>query len=137
MNLLEGLGSDYNAVVTAINIRDDKILVEAIHIMLLAFENRLEQQSSADQISIITGVVEGNIMVVEGTTTQATLQMPAITTTEVVVVGADIHRIEDIIQSVQKSHNVSYVVNLALQYMSAITDLIFPIKTLQTVVLTL
>jgi len=39
MNLLGGLGSDYNAVVTAINIRDDKISVEAIHSMLLAFEN--------------------------------------------------------------------------------------------------
>jgi histone deacetylase 1/2 len=54
MNLLGGLGSDYNAIITAINIRDDKILVEAIHIMLLAFENRLEQQSSADQISTMT-----------------------------------------------------------------------------------
>jgi len=51
MNLLGGLSSDYNAVVTAINIRDDKISVEAIHSMLLAFENRLEQQSSVDQIS--------------------------------------------------------------------------------------
>ena len=50
MNLLGGLGSDYNAVVTAINIRDDKISVEAINNMVLAFENRLEQQSSVDQI---------------------------------------------------------------------------------------
>ena len=39
MNLLGGLGSDYNAVITAINIRDDKISVETIHNMLLAFEN--------------------------------------------------------------------------------------------------
>jgi len=30
MNLLGGLGSDYNAVVTAINIRDDKISIEAV-----------------------------------------------------------------------------------------------------------
>jgi hypothetical protein len=45
-------------------------------------------------------VVEGNIMAVKGKATQATLQMPAITTTEVVVVGADIHRMEHIIQSV-------------------------------------
>ena len=51
MNLLGGLGFDYNAVVTAINIRGDKISVEAIHNILLAFENRLEQQSSVDQIS--------------------------------------------------------------------------------------
>jgi len=51
MNLLGGLGSDYNAVVTAINIRDDKILVEAIHSMLLTLKNRLKQQSSVDQTS--------------------------------------------------------------------------------------
>jgi histone deacetylase 1/2 len=51
MNLLGGLGSDYNAVVTAINIRDDKISIEAVHSMLLAFEHRLEQQSSIDHIS--------------------------------------------------------------------------------------
>ncbi|KAJ9695793.1 hypothetical protein PVL29_010991 [Vitis rotundifolia] len=51
MNLLGGLGSDYNVVVTAINIRDDKISLEAIHRMLLAFEHRLEQQSSIEQIS--------------------------------------------------------------------------------------
>jgi len=54
MNLLGGLSSDYNAVVTAINIRDDKISVEVIHSMLLAFENQLEQQSSVDQISAMT-----------------------------------------------------------------------------------
>jgi hypothetical protein len=51
MNLLGGLSSDYNAIVTAINIRDDKISVEAIHNMLLTFKSRLEQQSSVDQIS--------------------------------------------------------------------------------------
>ena len=41
MNLLGGLNFDYNAVVIAINIRGDKISVEAIHNILLAFENRL------------------------------------------------------------------------------------------------
>ena len=51
MNLLGGLGSDYNAVVTTINIRDDKISLEAIHSMLLAFEHRLKQQSSIEQMS--------------------------------------------------------------------------------------
>ena len=51
MNLLGGLGSDYNAVV---NIRDDKISIEAVHSMLLAFEHRLEQQSSIEQISTMT-----------------------------------------------------------------------------------
>ncbi|KAG6793657.1 hypothetical protein POTOM_002872 [Populus tomentosa] len=42
MNLLKGLGSNYNAVVTAINIRDDKISIESVHSMLLAFKHRLE-----------------------------------------------------------------------------------------------
>jgi hypothetical protein len=87
-------------------------------------------------LPLITGVVEGNIMAVEGTATQATLQMLTIITTEVMVMGADIYRMEDIIQLVQRSHNISYVANLAM-YTSAITDLIFPIKNLQTVVLTL
>ncbi|RVW34641.1 Retrovirus-related Pol polyprotein from transposon RE1 [Vitis vinifera] len=50
MNLLGGLGSDYNAVVTAINIREDKISLEAVHSMLLAFEQRLEQQGSIEQL---------------------------------------------------------------------------------------
>ncbi len=54
MNLLGGFGFDYNAVVTAINIRDDKISIKTIHIMLLAFEYRLEQQSSIEQISTIS-----------------------------------------------------------------------------------
>ena len=54
MNLLGGLGSDYNAVATAINIRDDKISIKAVHSMLLAFEPRLEQQSSIEQISTMS-----------------------------------------------------------------------------------
>ncbi|RVW12197.1 Retrovirus-related Pol polyprotein from transposon RE1 [Vitis vinifera] len=54
MNLLGGLGSNYNAVVTAINIRDDKISIEAVHSMRLAFEHRLEQQSSIEQFSLIS-----------------------------------------------------------------------------------
>ncbi|KAL5554286.1 hypothetical protein UlMin_041687 [Ulmus minor] len=54
MNLLGGLGSDYNAIVTAINIRDDKISLEAIHSMLLAFEHCLEQQSSIVQLSTMS-----------------------------------------------------------------------------------
>ena len=42
MNLLEGLGSDYNVVVTAINIRDDKISIKAVYNMLPTFEHCLE-----------------------------------------------------------------------------------------------
>ncbi|KAG6790289.1 hypothetical protein POTOM_006437 [Populus tomentosa] len=54
MNLLRGLGSNYNAVVTTINIRDDKISIESVHSMLLAFKHRLEQQSLINQISIMS-----------------------------------------------------------------------------------
>ncbi|KAL5583603.1 hypothetical protein UlMin_016045 [Ulmus minor] len=54
IKLLGGLGSDYNAVVSTINIRDDKISLEAIHSMLLAFEHRLEQQSSIEQLSTMS-----------------------------------------------------------------------------------
>jgi len=76
-------------------------------------------------------------MAVEKTSTHASLQIPVITTTEVLVAGADIHRVEDIIQSVQKSHNVSYVGNLSIQYTFFITDLTFPIKSLPIMVLIL
>ena len=50
MNLLGGLGFDYNDVITAMNIRDDKISLEVVHSMLLAFEHHLEQQNSIEQI---------------------------------------------------------------------------------------
>ncbi|KAL5538762.1 hypothetical protein UlMin_045664 [Ulmus minor] len=51
LNLLRGLGADYNAVVTAINTRDDRISLEVVHIMLLSFEHRLEQQNSMENVS--------------------------------------------------------------------------------------
>ena len=51
-------------------------------------------------LPLIIEVVKGDTMAVKDTTTQASLQMPTITTTEVVVAGADTHRVEDIIQSV-------------------------------------
>ena len=54
MNLLGRLGTNYNAVVTAINIRDDKISLEGVHSMLLSFEHRLEQQSSIDPVSTMS-----------------------------------------------------------------------------------
>ncbi|KAL5580277.1 hypothetical protein UlMin_012719 [Ulmus minor] len=54
MNLLRGLGADYNAVVTALNTRDDMIFLEAIHSILLSFKNRLEQQSSIENVSSMT-----------------------------------------------------------------------------------
>ena len=42
MNLLAGLGADYNAAVTSINARDNQLSIEAIHSLLLSFEHRLE-----------------------------------------------------------------------------------------------
>ncbi|KAL5556152.1 hypothetical protein UlMin_038388 [Ulmus minor] len=54
MNLLGGLGADYNVVVTALNTRDDIISLEAVHSMLLSFENCLEQQSSVENVSGMT-----------------------------------------------------------------------------------
>ncbi|KAL5552189.1 hypothetical protein UlMin_002365 [Ulmus minor] len=54
MNLLGGLGADYNAMVTAINTRDEKISLEAVHSMLLSFEHRLEQKNSVEDASNMT-----------------------------------------------------------------------------------
>ena len=71
-------------------------------------------------LPLITEVVERDTMATEDTTMQTSLQMPAITTTEIVVAGTYIHRVKDIVQSVQKSHNVSYVANLGIQYTSVI-----------------
>ncbi|KAL5544669.1 hypothetical protein UlMin_008453 [Ulmus minor] len=54
MNMLGGLGAYYNAMVAAINTRDDKISLEAIHNVLLSFEHRLEQQNSVEDASNMT-----------------------------------------------------------------------------------
>ncbi|KAL5544306.1 hypothetical protein UlMin_008090 [Ulmus minor] len=54
MNILAGLEADYNAVVTAINSRDDTISLEAIHSMLLSYEHRLELQNSIDNVPMVT-----------------------------------------------------------------------------------
>ncbi|KAL5571074.1 hypothetical protein UlMin_020671 [Ulmus minor] len=42
MNLLEGLGADYNAVVASINVRDNQFSIEVVHSLLLSFEHHLE-----------------------------------------------------------------------------------------------
>ena len=57
MNLLAGLGSDYNAVVTLISARDSQLSLESVHSLLLTFEHRLEQQNSFDD----TGVIAANL----------------------------------------------------------------------------
>ena len=49
MNLLSGLGADYNVVVTSINAKDDKISLEVVHSMLVSFEQCLEQQNSIEE----------------------------------------------------------------------------------------
>ncbi|KAL5537452.1 hypothetical protein UlMin_045608 [Ulmus minor] len=56
MNLLAGLGFDYNAVVTSISTRDNQLTLEDVHSLLLTFEHRLEQQNSVDE----TGVMSAN-----------------------------------------------------------------------------
>ncbi|KAL5548887.1 hypothetical protein UlMin_004118 [Ulmus minor] len=60
MNLLGGLGADYNAVVTSINVRDDKISIDMVHCMLLSFKNHLEQQNYHDENSLIAGNIAQN-----------------------------------------------------------------------------
>ncbi|KAL5545398.1 hypothetical protein UlMin_005085 [Ulmus minor] len=57
MNLLAGLGSDYNVVVTSISARDSQLSLESVHSLLLTFEHRLEQQNSFDD----TGVIAANL----------------------------------------------------------------------------
>ena len=54
MNFLRGLGAYYNVFVTAINTRDDRISLEAIHSMLLSFEHCLEQQSTIENASMMS-----------------------------------------------------------------------------------
>ncbi|XP_073259761.1 uncharacterized protein [Populus alba] len=88
MNLLRGLKSDYNAVVTAINIRDDKIFIEAVH-----------------------KVVEESTMAAED---KAIPQIPATTPIGVVIVGVGITIMGDTIQPTLKSHNVNYVASLVI-----------------------
>ncbi|KAG6735572.1 hypothetical protein POTOM_061789 [Populus tomentosa] len=89
MNLLGGLG-DYNAVVIAINIRDDKIFIEAVHSMLLHLSIVLSNKAQlilsiyllVMPLPLITEVVEESTMATED---KAIPQIPATTPTEVVV----------------------------------------------------
>ena len=54
MNLLAGLGANYNVVVTSISARDNQLSLEAIHSLLLTFEHRLEKQNSIDETGTMT-----------------------------------------------------------------------------------
>ncbi|KAL5568947.1 hypothetical protein UlMin_025522 [Ulmus minor] len=54
MNLLAGLGVDYNVVVIAINSKDERISLEAVYSMLLSYEHRLEQQNLVDNSLVMT-----------------------------------------------------------------------------------
>ncbi|KAG6736757.1 hypothetical protein POTOM_060348 [Populus tomentosa] len=113
MNLIGGLGSDYNAIVTTINIRDNKISIEVVHSMPLDFEYRLEQQSWIEHISTMSATY-------------------ASSSNNKGVEREDIDRIEGIIQPTLKSNNASYMANLVIQFRFVTTDLISPIKALRT-----
>ena len=52
MNLFAGPGAYYNAFVTTINTRDDRVSLEIVQSMLISFEHRLEQQNSVAEASI-------------------------------------------------------------------------------------
>ncbi|RVW43508.1 Retrovirus-related Pol polyprotein from transposon RE1 [Vitis vinifera] len=112
MNLLGGLGSDYNAVVTAINIREDKISLEAVHSMLLAFEQRLEQQGSIEQLPAMSANYASSSNN-----------------------RGDIDRVVDKTPARLKDLNASYVESLATQFRSVITDLTSPFRALRTILL--
>ena len=54
MNLLVGLGANYNAIATTINSKDERISLEAVHNMLISYDHRLKQQKSIDNSSVLT-----------------------------------------------------------------------------------
>ncbi|KAL5538641.1 hypothetical protein UlMin_042646 [Ulmus minor] len=60
MNLLAGLGADYNVVVTSISARNNQLSLEAIHSLLLTFEHRLEQHNSFDENGTMTANLAQN-----------------------------------------------------------------------------
>ena len=53
MNLLVGLGADYNTAVTSINARDNQLSIEVVHSLLLSFEHHLESRNSFDENGVI------------------------------------------------------------------------------------
>ena len=54
MNLLVGLGAEYNAMVTSINARDNQLSIEVVHSLFISFEHCLELQNSFDENGAIT-----------------------------------------------------------------------------------
>jgi hypothetical protein len=83
-------------------------------------------------LPLIIEVVEEHIMAVEDKTI---LLISVTTPTKVVVEEVDIDKMEGIIQPTLRSHNVSYVANLIIQFRYVTTYLISPIKALRTVIL--
>ncbi|KAL5538074.1 hypothetical protein UlMin_043114 [Ulmus minor] len=79
MNLLAGLGSDYNAVVTSISTRDNQLTLEDVHSLLLTFEHRLEQRNSVDE----TGVMSANFAQNNKYTAQSSMSAMLATTNTV------------------------------------------------------
>ena len=51
--VLGGLGADYNSLVTSVTTRGDFPSIDELYSQLMTFENRLEQQRSADDNSVI------------------------------------------------------------------------------------
>jgi hypothetical protein len=76
--------------------------------------------------------VEEHIMAIEDKTI---LPISVTTPTKVVVEKVDIDKMKGIIQPTLRSHNVSYVANLVIQFKYVTTYLISLIKALRTVIL--
>lgn len=51
--ILEGLGSEYNPFVTSIQNRNDRPSLADVRSLLLAYEARLEKQSSVDSLNLV------------------------------------------------------------------------------------
>jgi hypothetical protein len=77
---------------------------------------------------LVTEEVEEHTLAVEVNITILTS-----VTTEVIVEEEDIDKLEDIIRTILRNHNASYVANLVIQLRPATTGLISPIRVLRAV----
>ena len=77
---------------------------------------------------LVTEVVEEHTLAVE-----ANIILITSVTTEVVIEEEDFDKLEDIILTILRNHNTSYVANLVIQLRLATTDLISLIRVLRVV----
>jgi hypothetical protein len=77
---------------------------------------------------LVTEVVEEHTLAVE-----ANIILLTSVTTEVVVEEEDFDKLEDIILTILRNHNVSYVANLVIQLRPTTTDSISLIRVLRAV----